>query len=93
MSGLKYNASIDTNNFNNSHSLAFHFLKSLERENLQVLEVGCSAGYFGAALKADGHYVAGIEPDPQAAEEAKLVLDRVFAGTLKNFCATRRRKI
>lgn len=87
MSGLKYNASIDTNNFNNSHSLAFHFIKSLERENLQVLEVGCSAGYFGAALKADGHYVAGIEPDPQAAEEAKLVLDRVFCGYIEEFFA------
>lgn len=43
-----------------------------------VLEVGCGAGLFGAALKArQGAEVWGVEPDATSAEEARTRLDHV----------------
>lgn len=48
----------------------------------RVLEVGCGAGTFGAALKASGvGEVWGVEPS-DAAHRAEQVLDRVIAGTV-----------
>ncbi len=48
----------------------------------RVLEVGCGAGTFGAALKASGvGEVWGVEPS-DASRRAEQVLDRVIAGTV-----------
>ncbi len=45
-----------------------------------LLEIGCNTGGFGAALKATRNIeIWGIEPDPDAAAEAALLLDRVIA--------------
>lgn len=46
----------------------------------RVLDVGCGAGGLGAALKAErpGLHVAGIEGFPDAAAEARGVLDEVL---------------
>jgi SAM-dependent methyltransferase len=43
----------------------------------RVLDVGCAAGQLGALLRARGHYVAGIELSPNAAEQARHLLDHV----------------
>lgn len=45
----------------------------------RVLDVGCGAGALGAALKRRGCVeVVGVERDPEAAEAARAVLDRVY---------------
>ena len=46
----------------------------------RVLDVGCGEGLFGAALKARGAEVWGIELDAAAAEQAAVRLDRVVPG-------------
>jgi len=69
----------------------------LQREEMQelvpadakrVLEVGCGAGTFGAALKDRGDLeVWGIEPVEHAAERAGAVLDRVIHAGLEESIA------
>ena len=46
----------------------------------RILDVGCSQGRFGAALKSElpGAEVWGVEPDPVAHAAAALVLDRAI---------------
>lgn len=85
MSDFKYLAALDLTNFNNSHTLAFHFAVASGRPALEVLEVGCSAGYFGESLKKLGHRVVGVEPDTASAEKAADVLDEVYCGFVENF--------
>lgn len=48
------------------------------RSARRVLDVGCSTGHMGAALKAVGHHVTGIELDAVLAAEARTRLDRVI---------------
>jgi SAM-dependent methyltransferase len=43
----------------------------------RVLDVGCGGGELGRLLKRRGHYVAGIELVPAAAERARTILDQV----------------
>jgi len=51
----------------------------------RVLDVGCNTGAFGGALKcARSVEVWGIEPNPQAAESARSVLDRVIVAPLSS---------
>lgn len=51
----------------------------------RVLEVGCGAGTFGAALKArQGAEVWGIEPSASAASRAESVLDRVLCCSIES---------
>jgi O-antigen biosynthesis protein len=83
---MKYFAKIDLSNKNNSHTLAFDLIQQIsEGKCLEILEVGCSAGYFGAALKDVGHKVWGVEPDHEAAEVASTHLDGVFEGFIQDF--------
>jgi SAM-dependent methyltransferase len=49
----------------------------------RVLDVGCGAGELGRLLKARGCYVAGVELVPEAAEQARRVLDRVEAADVE----------
>lgn len=44
----------------------------------RVLDVGCSTGVMGAALRARGHEVTGIEVDPELARAARGALDAVI---------------
>ena len=83
---MKYFAKIDLANKNNSHTLAFDLIQQVsEGKCLEILEVGCSAGYFGAALKDVGHRVWGVEPNHVAAEAARSLLDGVFAGFIQDY--------
>jgi 2-polyprenyl-3-methyl-5-hydroxy-6-metoxy-1,4-benzoquinol methylase len=49
----------------------------------RVLDVGCSSGVMGAALKAQGHTVTGIEFDHDLAVAARGVLDHVIEGDVE----------
>jgi 2-polyprenyl-3-methyl-5-hydroxy-6-metoxy-1,4-benzoquinol methylase len=51
----------------------------------RVLDVGCGAGALGAALKRRGAVeVIGVEADPEAADAAALILDRVHRGDIES---------
>lgn len=55
-------------------------------EITKLLDVGCGAGAFGASLKSSRSApleVWGIEPNPQAAEEAGRHLDKVILGSFE----------
>lgn len=83
---MKYFAKIDLSNKNNSHTLAFDLIQQIsEGKRLNILEVGCSAGYFGAALKDVGHSVWGVEPNQTAAEAARTLLDGVYVGFIQDY--------
>jgi len=83
---MKYQATIDLKNKNNSHTLAYDLIENHANGRvLRVLEVGCSGGYFGAAVRAQGHTVWGVEPDYKSSQTAKEVLDFAFNGTLDDF--------
>jgi precorrin-6B methylase 2 len=43
-----------------------------------VLDVGCGAAVHGMVARRTGAHVTGLEKDPELAERAKRVLDRVF---------------
>ena len=45
---------------------------------LRVLDVGCANGRLGKEIKKLGHFVAGIEISPQAAQNARQALDEVY---------------
>ena len=74
---------------NNSHTRVIRYLREYfqagDAQKARVLEIGCSEGYFGAALKADGHEVWGIETNSVAADSAETVLDRVFRDSIEAF--------
>jgi 2-polyprenyl-3-methyl-5-hydroxy-6-metoxy-1,4-benzoquinol methylase len=53
------------------------------RDAKRILDLGCSSGAVGAALKArQGGEVIGIERDPELAEDARERLDRVIVSDL-----------
>lgn len=71
---------------NNSHTRVIRYLREhLHTSRGKVLEIGCSEGYFGAALKDDGHTVWGIETNAIAAASAENVLDLVFRDSIEAF--------
>ena len=81
-----YRGSIDLRVENNAHTRVIRYLReTLTTDTAVVLEVGCSEGYFGAALKADGHQVWGIETNPAAADQASAVLDFVYRESIEAF--------
>jgi methionine biosynthesis protein MetW len=49
----------------------------------RVLDLGCASGALGAALKARGAYVVGVESDPQYAARARERLDQVVEADLE----------
>lgn len=87
MSGAqKYQSTIDRKNKNNSHSLAIDFIEGNHQGHpLRILEVGCSTGYFGSALKRLGHFVCGVEMDENSAKMAKDLLDEVHCCTIQEY--------
>lgn len=58
-------------------------------EAKRVLDVGCAAGAFGAALKArQACHVVGIEVSPSLVDAAALRLDRVILGDVEALAPT-----
>jgi methionine biosynthesis protein MetW len=49
----------------------------------RVLDLGCASGALGAALKARGAYVVGVESDPEYAARAREQLDQVVEADLE----------
>ena len=86
---VKYEGKINLSVKNNSHTIAYDFIEiDSQGARCKILEVGCSTGYFGNALKIAGHNVWGIEMTPSAAELANKVLDFVYVGTIEAFLAS-----
>jgi 2-polyprenyl-3-methyl-5-hydroxy-6-metoxy-1,4-benzoquinol methylase len=55
----------------------------------RILELGCSTGALGAALKArNGAFVLGVEVDPEYARQAEDLLDRVVVSDAECFVRT-----
>jgi len=69
---------VDPDATNTSHTL----LLELVGRNSRVLDVGCSTGYLGEALAAQGCVVTGVDVDPKAAAEARAHLDEVVEADL-----------
>jgi 2-polyprenyl-3-methyl-5-hydroxy-6-metoxy-1,4-benzoquinol methylase len=53
----------------------------------RILDVGCSTGQMGGALRARGHDVVGIESEPSLATEARTRLNRVVEGDVEAMAA------
>ncbi|MBU4569896.1 MAG: methyltransferase domain-containing protein [Desulfomicrobium sp.] len=83
-----YHGHIDFTVANNSHTQAFMFLKEHCENNKilspRVLEIGCSSGYFSAAMKENGIHVYGIEPFSTEAKDNGYV-DEFYHGTVEDF--------
>jgi 2-polyprenyl-3-methyl-5-hydroxy-6-metoxy-1,4-benzoquinol methylase len=57
----------------------------IRADGLRILDVGCAAGYLGAALKVRGAgFVAGVEASTEAVAEARERLDLVVHGDLRS---------
>ena len=61
-----------------------NLFKHIKKEWQEVLDIGCSSGALGAAIKETGARVSGIEAFPEAAEKAKEKLDHVILGDIEN---------
>jgi 2-polyprenyl-3-methyl-5-hydroxy-6-metoxy-1,4-benzoquinol methylase len=59
-------------------------LAQLTRDRPAVLDVGCAVGYIGEFLRRNGpaRWLAGIEIDPRAAEQARPHYDQVIVGSI-----------
>jgi 2-polyprenyl-3-methyl-5-hydroxy-6-metoxy-1,4-benzoquinol methylase len=53
----------------------------------RILDVGCSSGVLGAALRARGSHVVGVEHDPKLGAMARSVLDDVVVGDVEAMAA------
>lgn len=53
----------------------------------RVLDVGCSTGEMGVALKGRGHHVTGVELDPALAARARARLDAVVEADVEALAA------
>lgn len=83
---MKYQAVINISNKNNSHTLTYDRVQEFANGRiLKILEVGCSSGYFGGALVAQGHEVWGVEPYEEAAKKASKILNKVYIGLIEDF--------
>jgi 2-polyprenyl-3-methyl-5-hydroxy-6-metoxy-1,4-benzoquinol methylase len=75
----KYEARIDLENTNTSHSLIVEFVGRGKR----VLDVGCAAGDLARVLVERSCAVTGIEIDPEAAHQAEKHCERVVVGNVE----------
>jgi len=81
-----YHGKIDLTVANNSHTkIIMRILEDGDAQGKRVLDIGCSQGYLGCALKAFGMEVYGVEPSAQAATVAGTRMDRVYNCTLAAF--------
>jgi 2-polyprenyl-3-methyl-5-hydroxy-6-metoxy-1,4-benzoquinol methylase/glycosyltransferase involved in cell wall biosynthesis len=83
---MRYQAVIDPTNKNNSHTLTIDFITGMaNNQPLQILDVGCSAGYLGEYLRTLGHHVTGLDITPEAIETAKTFLNEAYCLKVEDF--------
>ena len=63
-----------------------------EKEPVRILDVGTASGYLGKIWRGGGHYVAGIEFDPAAAEKARQYYDSFQVADIESFAFPYRRE-
>jgi 2-polyprenyl-3-methyl-5-hydroxy-6-metoxy-1,4-benzoquinol methylase len=68
----------------NSHYWILQLVEDAQRP-LRILDVGSADGYLGLILKERGHYVAGVEREPQLAERARPIYDRFYQVDVDSF--------
>jgi SAM-dependent methyltransferase len=56
-----------------------------EKEPVRILDVGTASGYLGKIWRGSGHYVAGIEYDPAAAQKAREYYDAFQVADIERF--------
>jgi len=61
-----------------------------EKGPVRILDVGAAGGYLGKMWRSSGHYVAGIEYDAAAAEEARQYYDAFAVADIERFEFPRR---
>ena len=89
MSGdIKYQFEVNLADPNNAHSVLHRLVCEAGGASMSILEVGCSSGYVGATFAGKGHRVTGVEPDPAAAEAARMVLQEVHCQGIADFLRT-----
>ena len=85
---MRYQAVIDPSNKNNSHSLTIDFIaEATGGEPLDILDVGCSAGYLGEYLRAKGHHVTGIDITAEAIAKAVEFLNEAYCLKVEDYLA------
>ena len=73
-----YERLIDFSDRNDTHARMIEMVGTGKK----VVDFGCWTGFVARELKKRGCYVTGIEIDPEAAEEARSVCDRVIVADL-----------
>jgi 2-polyprenyl-3-methyl-5-hydroxy-6-metoxy-1,4-benzoquinol methylase len=68
----------------NSHYWILKLL-SEKKHPLRILDVGTADGYLGAILKAQGHFVVGVEWDQALAAKASVHYDRFHVADIEEF--------
>ncbi|HEY7217088.1 MAG TPA: class I SAM-dependent methyltransferase [Candidatus Binatia bacterium] len=68
-----------------SHYWILRFLAEQKCAPLRILDVGTADGYLGAMLKAQGHYVVGIEREESIAARARASYDRLYVADIEDF--------
>jgi SAM-dependent methyltransferase len=63
-----------------------------EKEPVRILDVGTASGYLGKSWRKSGHYIAGIEYDPAAAEKAREYYDAFQVADVESFAFPYRRE-
>lgn len=76
--GKELYGNIDPTEANSSHAKMLNFCG----DNKRVIDFGCWKGAVSSELKKRGCYVLGIELDPEAAEIARGICDRVIVADL-----------
>lgn len=59
-------------------------IKALVEKDKKVLDVGCATGKLASELKTNGNIVYGIEIDPEQAEIARSICEKVFVGNIED---------
>jgi 2-polyprenyl-3-methyl-5-hydroxy-6-metoxy-1,4-benzoquinol methylase len=70
--------------FTNKRAEVAEFLPS-SLDSLRILEIGCGAGVFRSNFASVGEYW-GVEVNPQAADQAAGLIDKVLEGTYRDVC-------
>jgi 2-polyprenyl-3-methyl-5-hydroxy-6-metoxy-1,4-benzoquinol methylase len=68
-----------------SHYWILKFLAQNKSGPLRILDVGTADGYLGALLKAQGHYVVGVERESSLAALARASYDRLHITDIEEF--------